>query len=540
AGEKQAVTLAGSGARSIGASPAWLGVIVRVASHVMIWTVVVVPVVSQLAHGWRALFDDATTSTRAFEVFSTHSSLLGPYSTASSTASHTVYGLGPLMFWLLALPVHLSAQGALWGAAFWCGVVFSLAIEAAWSRKGWTCGMVVALGVVDLAWQAPDMFGHSAWNPYFGESFFLASVVFAWVVASGGLRWWPVLVFSASVAAQCHLIFAVAAVALALLAPVLGVLRERRVGRWRWFEVGLAVGVVCWVPTLVQQATGRPGNVTALLQVGHGQARQGLSVGLRFLGAAGSQHPIWLRHFDAGSFWSLTRLESSHSPAYGIFVLCLVGSIGVVAQLAGRRDLADLSVVGVACLLGTLITIASVPSSGYLNLSYLVVCLWIPGLVVWIVVAWAAAEVARVGLGQVRRGGAAHLRDAARRWDVAAGVVGVALVLAVGLYGCVGLATSSTSQIQWAEVGVIGPASKAVEHAVPRGPLELTVVTDAGASATYGEAQGVAWQLTADGRSVGEAFLPAPSGLSVPAHARWPVVTVVVRRSRVVSVSAKR
>jgi hypothetical protein len=406
------------------------------------------------------------------------------------------------MFWLLALPVHLSVQGALWGATLWCGAIFSLATEAAWSRKGWIAGIVVALGVVDLAWQAPDIFGHLAWNPYFGESFFLASVVFAWVVATGGLGWWPVLVFSASVSAQCHLIFAVAAVALALIAPLLGVFHKPRNGRWRWFGVGLAVGAVCWMPTLIQQATGRPGNVTALLTVGHSQASQGVSAALRFLGAAGSQHPIWLRHFNPEDFSSLGGLEFSHSAVYGIFVLCLVGSIGVIAWLAGRRELADMSALAVACALGTIVSFASVPSSQYLNLTYLVPCLWIVGFLLWTVVVWAAAELARVALGRARRG-TAHFGDAPRSEDVAIGIVGVVLLLAAGLYSSVGLAASATAQVPRAEVGVIGPASKAVEEAVPRGPLEFDLVTDAGASAEFAETQGIAWQLTADGRTPG-------------------------------------
>ena len=55
-----------------------------------------------------------------------------------------------------------------------------------------------------------------SWNPWFGMMFFIAALAAAWAVMSGHRGWWPALVVTASVAAQAHLMFALASVPVVL------------------------------------------------------------------------------------------------------------------------------------------------------------------------------------------------------------------------------------------------------------------------------------------------------------------------------------
>ena len=100
--------------------------------------------------------------------------------------------------------------GVLWGAAVWCTVAASLAIDAAWAAAG-APGGVLASGMIPgvVAW-IPAIAMVPGWNPWFGMMFFIAALAAGSPVLSGRRRWWPVLVVTGSVAAQAHLMYAIA------------------------------------------------------------------------------------------------------------------------------------------------------------------------------------------------------------------------------------------------------------------------------------------------------------------------------------------
>lgn len=508
------------------------GTIVRLVSHLVIWAVVWVPTVTELSKGWRPLFDDATISERAFQVFSLHSPLVGPYSQASSEGSHVVFGLGPLLFWLLAVPVHIDpAQGALWGVAIWCAVALSAAAEAARSRVGWIGCAVVAAVVVDLAWTEPNVFGHLLWNPSVGLIFFVATVVLATVVAMGSLGWWPVLVLTASVAAQCHLIFAISAVALALLAPVVGLIRHGRTERFRWLWAGVGVGVLCWIAPLMQQLTSHPGNLSVLLHTDRTQPGLGIGFGLRVLATSGSSHPIWLIRSPTGFFPTLVMVHG-HSPEGGVVVLCLIVVITVLAWIFGRRDLAAVGAVAVIGSAATVLTFTTFPASNVLLLTYLHVQWWVPGLLVWIVAIWALVELLRSLPLRIapRREGWWQPR-VAQWWRPAAAAGVVATLLIAGFFGARSLVVpTSKLGVDWNAVAQVKRIAPVIESHVPRGPVVVDFTGVGGNLSDDGILLGVAWRLTADGW---HAFLPGPLGAATgsvsPAGSRWPAVVVTFR-----------
>jgi len=131
--------------------------------------------------------------------------------------------VGPLLFDLLAVPVRIDpTRGLLWGPAWWCAVVLSVALEAAWRCRGWPAAVLVVLAVLDLGWRTPSVFANPAWNASFAVLFLLAAVVLCWTVGTGSPRWWPVLVACASVVAQCHLFLVVPAFLLVVAGLFLG------------------------------------------------------------------------------------------------------------------------------------------------------------------------------------------------------------------------------------------------------------------------------------------------------------------------------
>ncbi|HEX4245846.1 MAG TPA: hypothetical protein VHY77_09780, partial [Acidimicrobiales bacterium] len=441
----------------------------------MIWSVVWVPTATELSKGWRPLFDDANVSERAFQVFSLHSPLLGPYSQATIQGSHAVYGLGPLLFWLLAVPVHIDpAQGALWGAALWCAAALSAAAEAAWRRVGWIGCAVVAAVVVDLAWTEPNVFEHLLWNPSMGLVFFVATVALASVVALGSLGWWPVLVLTASVAAQCHLIFAISAVALAVLAPVVGLVRNGRTDRFRWLWAGMGVGVICWIAPLIQQITRHPGNLSVLLHTDRTQPGLGIGSGLRILATSGSPHPIWLTRSPSGFFLTLLQLNG-HSPEGGLVVLCLIVAITLLAWIFGRRDLAALGAVGVICSAALVFTFTTFPAPSILLVTYLHVVWWVPGILLWIVAIWAVIELLRTMAIRIseRREGWWQPRITEWRSRTVVTVVAAALLIA-GFFGARSLVVpTSALGVDWNGVAQVDRIAPVVESQVPRGPVIL-------------------------------------------------------------------
>ena len=86
--------------------------IVRWASHGLVWIALLVPMVSELARGWRPDSDNAAIAARAYQSLSLHPPLVGMTTVAGN--GHVLFDPGPLMFYLLAVPVHLDPSREKW------------------------------------------------------------------------------------------------------------------------------------------------------------------------------------------------------------------------------------------------------------------------------------------------------------------------------------------------------------------------------------------------------------------------------------------
>jgi hypothetical protein len=481
-----------------------LPTIARILSHGTVWVAVLVPTAVVLSKGWVAIGDDAAIAIRSFQTFSVHPPLVGMYSTAGSGPGHYLYDPGPLLFWLLAVPVHIDpTRGLLWGAALSAGGVLSLAIEAIWRTKLWIGCVVVAFATADLLLQWPGVFENLAWNAYFPIPFLIAAIGLAWVVGTGSFGWWPVLVFVASVAAQGHLIFFVIAVVLAVLSPVIGMMLAGKPKRLRWLTIGLVVAFACWSAPILQ-SFGSHGNLTALFHGTSGQKSMGIAFGLRMMATAGSPSPVWLRHSPSGYFGVLHLVESN-SPLLGLFVLILLVVIALMAWRQRNRYLCALSLIALVCSISVTVTFAVYPTRSGLNLDYLIPLLWIVGILVWTAVVWSGALTLSALVRRISRSDtlAASNRHAPTGSIVLSWIL-FGVVVAFGLAGLVPLWSfqPNESNIGASQAGMasIVRVSRSIERASPKGPVLVTVdVQDGDLFSALWMTEGIDWQLEADG-----------------------------------------
>lgn len=360
---------------------------IRVTGHVAVWACVLVPSILVLARGWTPLGDYAAIELRAYRTFSLHPPLVGMYSTATSSVGHTVSDPGPLSFWLLAGPVRADpAHGLIWGSALLWGLALSLAIEALWA-SGIRLGCAVApLAVADLLWVAPSVLENLAWNAYLPLPFLLAAACLAFLVVKGHFGWWPVLVFVASVAGQTHLLYLIPSLALALAAPVIGVLVAGRPTRLRWLPWGFGVALACWAAPLLQ-GVGSPSNLVALATGTGGTSPMGAGFGLRTIGDSASFPPIWLHRVPTGFFPEMA-FAFGHSPLYGTFGVLVILAVPIVAMVLRDRSLFAVGVVTVLTLLGLTVSFAIIPSASVAVVGYVLVVLWIEGWLLWLSAGW--------------------------------------------------------------------------------------------------------------------------------------------------------
>jgi hypothetical protein len=509
-----------------------------VASHIAVWLAVVVPTVQELIAGWRPLDDNAAIAVRAYQSLSLHPPLVGQATAAAVGTGHTLYDPGPLLFYVLALPVRISpTYGLLIGAMILVGLVLSVAIEAAWSAGQWVAGALVALTVLDLLWLMPTVFQSLPWNAYFPLPFLLASIVLAWAVSLGKVNWWPVLVVAASIAAQSHLLFLVPAAALVAVALVFGLLRTRRLhpsghgsdrsgGRvtvrsLRWLIVGLGAGLLCWLAPLIQNV-GPDGNLSALAGSG-GQPAFGPGFGLSQVGQAMVFPPLWMTRPPDGFF---TAYSFTHAPPSwtGGLVFGLLLLVTVAAFVSRRRALGGLGAVALATAAGFAYAFAIFPKKNTMSLGYLINPLWILTILEWSVLVWGLCIL----VGAVARRRHAPLFRPRVARATAAGLL-IAVLSAIAVAGLWSVSTSP-ADVNWSaqDVAVVGRATAAIEGGAPPGPVNVRVVPSEFILQHY-VAEGIAYRLLRDGWNPGLGPVPAIyTGLETPRGSRAPTFIVTL------------
>ncbi len=521
--------------------------VTRIGSHLVVWSCLLVPVIIELARGWVPVGDNAAIAIRAHQALSLHPPVVGMF----TSAGRDLYDPGPLLFWLLAVPTHLDpVRGPLWGAAVVCGAVLSVAIEAVWRTRLWLGCAVIAFVMVDLLWLTPEVLLSPMWNAYFPIPFLIACLALAWVVARGGWGWWPPLVFVASVAAQSHLLFTIPSVALAVLAPLVGMALAGSPRRWRWVLVGGGVGLVCWLAPILQNF-GPDGNLSALLASGRGQPVFGSSFGLKTLATATNPSPIWLTHEPTG-WYSGGQLIGGNSSSLGIVALVILAAIAAGAWRVGRRSLAALAAVTVIALAGIGTGFAIFPVRSFVSLNYLTVCLWVLGILFWTVVVWTVlvlgAFVVRLRTGEARLEGGhpdeAELSARSTGW-LFAGAMFMVVMFGLAAFSALPSVRFPLIPTGWewqpADTALVANAAKAVERVVPRQTnVTLTSPVDADDELiVLLDTEALAYRLESDGWQPSLTSLGADYTLLRPGRDSV-TLKIVIDGTHVVSVTRVR
>jgi hypothetical protein len=467
---------------------------------------------------WRFVGDGAGIALHSWDTLAGRVPLVGQ----PTELGRGLHDPGPLLYWLLAVPVHADpARGVLWGAALWCMAAASLAIEAAWSVAGEAGGLLgsgIILGMI--AW-TPSVALRPYWNPCFGAMFFLAALAASWAAMSGNRRWWPIVVVTASVAAQAHLMFAVASAALTLAAFIVCLadgLRAKSAG-YGWLTAGLIAGMVCWSGPLIQQVTGRTGNLTALM---HGQAtgqHTGFAFALKTLAAFTEPPLLWWMHLR--SRLDTAGLIQARPAVFGAAVLTVTAAVLVVAVFGLRcRWLAGLAAVSLLAGSTSLVTFSRIPVAGLDRLAYLDLVMFPAGLLIWLTVGSAvvltgARVISRVRTARARQPGPrAQQPQVAMAWArrVARGscALAVPLLALATLPGPPQKAPGYRAEARRA--GLVCAALRPIEQALPSQPITLSV-TAASTPDRHRVTLGLVWALTGDGYRLGLSANSPPKGL---------------------------
>jgi hypothetical protein len=469
----------------------------RAVAHLAAWLPFVLGPARLIRAGWRPVGDEAAIALRSWDSLTAQGPMVGQ----ATRLAHGVFDPGPLEYWLLAIPVHLdTTDGVLWGALLFCLVGCSLAVEAAWSVLGPAGGLCASGLIVGLTLWMPFLAVTPSWNPYFGMVFFIAALAAAWAVMSGHRGWWPVLVITASIAAQAHLMFTVPAGVLAVLALIVGLADSirGRAGYW-WVLVGLIAGAACWSAPLIQQFTSPDGNLGLLLSSSGATTgpRTGGAFSLRALSAAVQPVPIWWRSSMAPT--AIYQMISHRSAGFAVAVLVLLAVAAVMAVRPLRcRPLGALAVVTLVISLGSLVTYSGIPvhNTTLNTLGYLIVMLFPIGVLSWLVVISWAVLTGRLVLHRL-----ATRRPAGRAvpWAMPVAGLAAAALVAVGAILAVPLQRQPVRAVT-SDPAMVSTraASRQIVRKLPGQPIALSV-HDFDPTAVGRLTLGITWALTPDG-----------------------------------------
>ncbi len=400
---------------------------------------------------------DHALLTLAADAVGQHEVLLGAYSRFGW------YHPGPMGAYLMAGPYRLL-DGA--PQSLSAGMLMTSAVAAAASvwlvrRRAGLVTALWALLVITLTVQLlGGEFLRDPWNPYLPVLPLLTGVLLCWTAIRGDAWALPLAVVPMSLAAQSHVGYlpAVGSVSAVLAAGLLvrAVRRERRrrrateaaaddggqpvrnPRRWLWASViALAVGVLLWLPTIVQQVTGNPGNAGVLydhLLQSTPEEPAGLAAGLRTVADEFGRLPAHVvgAGLPADAFFLPERWPPA---AIAVGILLFVAALAVAV---GRRrgDVLWLGALTLALAAAGVVATARVDGAPF---PYLVQWRYVIGILVW----------TTIGLGLLPELAAAVRRVTARprpvlRPEIVLGLPLAAATAVAVLLAAIGVARADT------------------------------------------------------------------------------------------------
>ncbi len=396
-----------------------------------------------LSQGWRPSGDNALISLRAHDVITGHLPLVGQPTTGENFAegvesSHP----GPIEFYLIA-PFAL-VLGPTVGLALGAALINSAALVAvawlAFRRGGMQLLFGTAVATVLLARSLGGNFLHDPVSSNVGAVMSLALLFAAWSLIAGDLRTIPVFVLVGSFSLQDHLTYLGTGAPVILVAIGFGIWWIRRTQRFAvdssWLRprllVGLVVGVVLWLPVVIDQFFGSH-NLSAIIETftTKGGQSEGFGFAAERLAEALAPWPIFSRKVPPLGY---LHTPATHELVLGYLVLVAVVAFGVWFWRSRRTDLASLALTVVLAAGAGLYTSVKLPSGAGVKASNLR-WMWTVSAFTWIALAWMVWSVLPL-----------LAREVAGLPVILFGSVALTLAL-VGVMGSVGLASDRDGTI---------------------------------------------------------------------------------------------
>ena len=366
----------------------------------------IVALITAISDSWAPGGDRAVVATRAYDVLSSHSPLVGAFSTSSELIGENTYSPGPLLYWLLALPSHLPGLLALpLIMALVNGGSAVASVLIARKRAGPGFALIAGMAIAVMCSSLPADLAVDIWAPSAPVLPFTLLIFVGWSVACGEVRMLPVAVVLASFVTQCHLAYLVPSALILLLSCAALVLGRSGLSDGasvrRWALIALLLGLLCWSFPILDQAlawAGRDGhgNFAHIVDAAGSRGetagvRAGVHAVARTIGI-----PAWwlrgLRDPEVRTFDIFTPL-SALTIASTVIVL-----LGLVAALVGGRRRKRPDIVAAAALALVLcVAVAAFtttfPNQGGMIFSYSYSSWWTApvGMWAWLVLGWAAS-----------------------------------------------------------------------------------------------------------------------------------------------------
>ncbi len=356
----------------------------------IIFVAIAVAFVRTIVGTWHATGDQALIELRTFDVGGRHTPLIGPYSRFGW--NHP----GPSLFYALA-PALRGFGGRDVGILAGGLSINALALASMFvitRRRGDAAAWVLVVLVAAIFVRAPSAEAlFDPWNPYVIVLPLLAAAVCAWSAAAGG-RWSLVAtVVLTSFVAQTHIGAALPAAALALLAVLWSA-----VGIWnaptdarsrcvRSIAIALGVGIVVWLPPIVQAATSSGGNLRAIWDFwSAGYTTDGFALGARFTSMQYAIPAPWMGATEHTSLGGALLPSTNRFPV--ALILLTVATIAVVRRR--DHDAIALCSLAWALALATWIAASSIVDG---PIPYLLRWAWVSGAIAWLAIAWCGARL---------------------------------------------------------------------------------------------------------------------------------------------------
>lgn len=411
---------------------------------------VIVATVNAVRHHWEPGADQAIIATRAYDVLSSHAPLVGQYTLAGDVTGHVTHGLGPMLYWLLALPARFGTPASL---TVTMGAVNTLAIIGAVAlarrRGGQILMFAVAVAIALMCQSLAAETFHDVWNPSAGLFPFTLLIFLCWSLACGEHRLLPVTVVVASFVVQAHLMYlppTTGLLAIALGGLILTKFARRGRGRtgrrvpWRTIGLGLVTllaAAVCWIAPAIDEIDHRPGNLSLVVQsaTAHKQT-VGAGVGWHAAVRAIGYRPWWLH--TPSDRWS-RKYDVRRTPGSGRIAtaVALLGALALAALLGllrRRSDVTAAAVIGLALCAGLAAEADRTPMPRVLSATLGYTMWWGSqvGMWVWLIVAWSAWLALAAGARAFARRLPRRPFDPRGRSAVAVGSVLVSLAAVTG------------------------------------------------------------------------------------------------------------